>query len=115
MGENWTATHLWESVALSVLGPVKWEQLWNGKLSWRSPEVIRVWELFGEILKYTNTDAPSLSWQQATDMVVKGEAAFNIMGDWASGYMTTTLKLKPGTGFGWAASPGHQGHIHDAL
>ncbi|HHY62463.1 MAG TPA: carbohydrate ABC transporter substrate-binding protein [Firmicutes bacterium] len=109
VGENWTATHLWESVALSVLGPVKWEQLWNGKLSWRSPEVIRVWELFGEILKYTNTDAPSLSWQQATDMVVKGEAAFNIMGDWASGYMTTTLKLKPGTGFGWAASPGTKG------
>jgi len=109
VGENWTATHLWESVALAVLGPDKYEQLWTGKLSWKSPEAIKVWEIFGEILKYTNTDAPSLSWQQATDMVVKGQAAFNIMGDWASGYMTTTLKLKPGTGFGWAASPGTKG------
>ena len=109
MGENWTATHLWESVALAVLGPDKWEQLWDGKLSWNSPEVIKAWEMFGKVLEYTNTDAPSLSWQQATDMVVKGQAALNIMGDWAAGYMTTTLKLKPGSGFGWAASPGTNG------
>lgn len=109
VGENWTATHLWESVALAVLGPDKYGELWDGKLSWKSPDVIEVWEVFGEILEYTNADAPSLSWQQATDMVVKGQAAFNIMGDWASGYMTTTLKLEPGTGYGWAASPGTEG------
>ena len=109
VGENWTATHLWECVALSALGPEKYGQLWDGELSWRSPEVIAVWELFGRILEYTNPDAPSLSWQQATDMVVSGQAAFNIMGDWASGYMSTTLKLAPGTGYGWAAAPGTEG------
>lgn len=109
LGENWTATHLWESVALAYLGPQKWEALWNGKLSWKSPEVIGVWKTFGKILEYTNQDAPSLSWQQATDMVVKGQAAFNIMGDWAAGYMVTTLRLQPGKGFGWAPSPGTQG------
>jgi len=109
VGENWTATHLWESVALAVLGPEKYGELWDGKLSWKSPDVVGVWEVFGKILEYTNADAPSLSWQQATDMVVKGQAAFNIMGDWASGYMTTTLKLEPGTGYGWVASPGTEG------
>lgn len=109
LGENWTATHLWESVALAYLGPQKWEALWNGKLSWKSPEVIGVWKTFGKILEYTNQDAPSLSWQQATDMVIKGQAAFNIMGDWAAGYMVTTLHLQPGKGFGWAPSPGTQG------
>jgi len=109
LGENWTANHLWESVALAVLGPDKWDALWSGKLSFRSPEAVEVWKTFGEILKYTNADAPSLSWQQATDMVVRGQAAFNIMGDWAAGYMATTLKLKPGTDFGWMASPGTNG------
>ncbi len=109
LGENWTAIHLWECVALSVLGPEKYGQLWDGALSWKSPEVIEVWELFGKILEYTNPDAPSLSWQQATDMVVNGQAAFNIMGDWASGYMTTTLKLEPVTGYGWAPAPGTEG------
>ena len=42
-------------------------------------------------------------------MVVRGQAAFNIMGDWAAGYMATTLKLKPGIDFGWTASPGTGG------
>lgn len=109
LGENWTAQHLWESVALAVLGTEKWQALWTGELAFDSPEAVAVWDLFGQILEYTNADAASLSWQQATDMVVSGEAAFNVMGDWAAGYMETTLKLAPGTDFGWAASPGTDG------
>lgn len=31
------------------------------------------------------------------------------MGDWAAGYLVTTLKLTPGTDFGWAPSPSTQG------
>jgi len=109
LGTNWTANHLWESVALEVLGPDKWDALWKGNLSWTGPEMKQVWTTFGKILKYTNDDAASLSWQQATDMVVQGQAAFNVMGDWAAGYMTTTLNLKPNTDFGWEASPGTSG------
>ncbi|MGE5507347.1 MAG: ABC transporter substrate-binding protein [Chitinophagales bacterium] len=109
LGENWTVNHLWESVALSKLGPDKWQALWQGDLAWTSPEVIDAWKLFGRILDFTNKGGSSLSWQQATDMVVKGQAAFNIMGDWAAGYMTTTLKLEPGKGYGWAPSPGTKG------
>ncbi|MFV0420908.1 ABC transporter substrate-binding protein [Oleidesulfovibrio sp.] len=109
LATNWTVNHLWESVALASMGPDKWDALWRGELAWTSPEVIQAWELFGKVLQYTNADASSLSWQQATDMVVDGRAAFNVMGDWAAGYMNTTLKLAPGTGFGWAASPGTDG------
>lgn len=109
LATTWTAEHLWESVALSVLGPDKWDALWKGKLSFTSPEMLKVWKLFGKILQYTNSDASSLSWQQATDLVVNGKAAFNVMGDWAAGYMSTTLKLQPGKDFGWEASPGTQG------
>ena len=109
LAQNWTANHLWESVALASLGPDNWDALWSGKLAFDSPEGVAVWELFGKILAYTNSDATSLSWQQATDMVVNGQAAFNIMGDWAAGYMATTLKLKPGKGFGWEPSPGTSG------
>jgi glucose/mannose transport system substrate-binding protein len=111
MATNWTANHLWESVALAVMGPDKYEGLWNGKESWTSAKAVKVWTTFGNILKYTNDDASSLSWQQATDMVVNGKAAFNVMGDWAAGYMATTLKLAPGKDFGWAASPGTDGQF----
>ena len=111
LAENWTVNHLWESVALASLGADNWDAVWAGKLAFDSPEGIKAWELFGKVLQYTNQDASSLSWQQATDMVVDGRAAFNVMGDWAAGYMTTTKKLAPGTGFGWAASPGTGGQF----
>ena len=109
MGENWTQQHLWESVALGVLGPNDYEALWSGKLSFSDPKAVKVWETFGKVLEYANKDAAGISWQQATDRIVEGTAAFNIMGDWAAGYMATTKKLAPGTGFGWTASPGTNG------
>lgn len=111
LAQNWTANHLWESVALAAMGPENWDALWAGTLAFDSPEAVKAWELFGKVLTYTNADASSLSWQQATDMVVDGRAAFNVMGDWAAGYMSTTKKLAPGTGFGWAASPGTGGQF----
>ncbi|HUX37525.1 MAG TPA: ABC transporter substrate-binding protein [Rectinemataceae bacterium] len=109
VGESWTYQHLWESVALGVLGPDNWTALWSGKLKFNDPKLVKVWETFGKVLAYANPDASGLSWQQATDRLVKGDAAFNIMGDWAAGYMATTLKLKPNEDFGWAASPGTGG------
>jgi glucose/mannose transport system substrate-binding protein len=111
LATNWTASHLWESVALAVLGPDQWSALWKGNLDWTSEAMISVWQVFNGILEYTNDDAPSLSWQQAIDMVVNGQAAFNIMGDWAAAYMRTTLKLRPGRDFGWLASPGTGGQF----
>lgn len=111
LAQNWTANHLWESVALASLGADNWDKLWAGELAFDSPEGVKAWELFGKVLEYTNEDASSLSWQQATDMVVDGRAAFNVMGDWAAGYMATTKKLAPGSGFGWGASFGTTGQF----
>jgi len=109
LATNWTVNHLWESVALSVLGADKYDALWNGEIDWTSPEAVEVWATLDQILDYVNTDFASLSWQQATDMVVEGDAAFNIMGDWAAGYMSTTLGLTPNVDYAWSASPGTEG------
>lgn len=109
LGENWTQQHLWESVALGVLGAADYTNLWNGKLRFNDPKVVAVWNTFGRVLDCANKDASGLSWQQAVDRVLEGQAAFNIMGDWAAGYMTTTKQLKPGEGFGWAPAPGTAG------
>ena len=111
IGENWTVNHLWESVALSELGVDGWNALWAGEKHWTDDDVVAMWEKFGQILDCSNIneDAATLSWQQAVDKVVNGEAAFNVMGDWAAGYMVTTLGLEPGEGFGWQPSPGTDG------
>lgn len=111
VGEAWTVNHLWESVALAELGADGWNALWSGELSPNGEEMVGVFNTFNDVLACTNIndDAAGLSWQQATDQVIAGTAAFNVMGDWAAGYLTTTVGLEPGTDFGWAASPGTDG------
>lgn len=111
IGEAWTAIHLWDQVALSVLGADGYEALWTGNLSPASPQMIAVWDAFGRMLDCTNIqqNAAGLSWQQATDVLVAGGAAFNVMGDWVAGYLSTTLGLTAGEDYGWADFPGTQG------
>jgi glucose/mannose transport system substrate-binding protein len=109
IGENWTQSHLWESVALGVLGVDGYNGLWNGKTNWTGPEAIKVWDTYGKVLACGNTDMNAISWQDASKQVIEGKAAFNVMGDWAAGYFLVDNKLEPGKGFGWAASPGTEG------
>jgi glucose/mannose transport system substrate-binding protein len=109
LGRNWTHNHLWEAVALAELGVDGWNALWTGEKAFTDADVVATWDKFGMILDCTNEDATSLSWQQATDMVISGDAAFNEMGDWAMTYFTVINELEPGVDYAWAASPGTDG------
>jgi glucose/mannose transport system substrate-binding protein len=109
VGTTWTQIHLWENVALAGLGVDGYNGLWNGTTAWDSPEVVQVFETYGQILDCTNEDRDAIDWQPAAQMVAEGDAAFNIMGDWAAGLFLVDLALEPGTGFAWAASPGTEG------
>jgi glucose/mannose transport system substrate-binding protein len=109
MGEQWTTLHLFETVLLGELGHEAYAALWDGTGDWGSAEVTAALETFGQVLEYTNDDASTLPWEQAAQLVLDGEAAFNIMGDWAEGYFVSQ-NLDPADGsFGWAAAPGSDG------
>jgi glucose/mannose transport system substrate-binding protein len=56
-----------------------------------------------------NKDHAARNWQDAAQLMAKGEAAMNIMGDWAKGYFTTDLKLKANEDFGWVPTPNTEG------
>ncbi|WP_216318137.1 ABC transporter substrate-binding protein [Deinococcus aestuarii] len=109
VGENWTQQHLWESVMIGTLGAQGWQNLWAGKTKFTDPKVVQGFTTFGRVMDCANKDASGLSWQQASDRIADGTSAFNIMGDWAAGYFTTTKKLQPNTGFGFTPSPGTGG------
>lgn len=108
MGEQWTAMHLMETVLLGTLGPEKYNGLWNGKTDWGGADVTKALENYAKILGYTNSDSSTLTWQDAAQLVVNGDAAFTVMGDWAEGYFKE-LKKTPKTDFGWMPVPGSQG------
>jgi glucose/mannose transport system substrate-binding protein len=114
LGEQWTALHLFESVLLGSLGPEKYNALWTTGADWGSADVTAALETYKKVLDYTNEDATSLTWQDASKLVADGQAAMNIMGDWADGYFSGTVEggnlgLVPGEGYGWAPTPGTKG------
>jgi len=114
MGEQWTAMHLMEVVLLGALGPDAYSALWSGTGDWGSSEVTAALESYSQVLGHVNSDASGLTWQDASQLVANGDAAFNIMGDWADGYFSGTtaggnLGLVPGEGYGWAPPPGTDG------
>ena len=108
MGEQWTAMHLFETILLASLGPEKYSGLWTGKTDWNAPETRQALVNFEKVLRYTNNDASTLSWQDASQLVVNGDAAFNIMGDWAEAYYKE-LGKKSKVDYGWAPVPGTAG------
>jgi glucose/mannose transport system substrate-binding protein len=114
MGTQWTSMHLLEVVLLGELGADGYHGLWTGDTAWDSPEVTAALETYATALTHTNSDAANMDWQPAAQLVATGDAAFNIMGDWADGYFSgdpagDNLGLEPGVGYGWAPPPGTDG------
>jgi glucose/mannose transport system substrate-binding protein len=116
LGAPWTAIHLFENIMIGSIGADKWNGLWTTPptTDWAGADVTNGIAAFAKALSYTNPDASTLSdWQTPSKMMTDGDAAFNIMGDWAYGYFANQppngLALKPHTDFDWAPPPGTQG------
>ncbi|HTX78746.1 MAG TPA: ABC transporter substrate-binding protein [Longilinea sp.] len=114
--EGFTAEHLFENVVIGTIGAEKWNGLWTTPptTDWNGADVKQAIANYATVLSYTNSDASTLSdWQPASKMVADGDAAFNIMGDWAYGYFANAapngLALTPHTDFDWTSVPGTQG------
>jgi glucose/mannose transport system substrate-binding protein len=109
VGQDWTTVELFDDVLLAQIGPDDYNALYQGKINWTDDKVKAAWDTYGKVMDCTNADNQSLSWQQATDAVIDGSAAFNLMGDWSAGYMSGAKKLTPGKDFGWSPAPGTKG------
>ncbi|WP_165998056.1 ABC transporter substrate-binding protein [Bacillus sp. Cs-700] len=107
--EPWTATHLFETALLGTLGADDYKKLFTGELAFNDPKVTEAAENYKKMLSYVNEDHSSRNWQDASQLVADGEAAMNVMGDWAKGYFVNDLNLKVKEDFGWVATPGTEG------
>ena len=105
---KWTATHVLEQIIASE--GIGFYQDWvNGKVtSATDAKLLDALTKFSKYLGYVNTDHAALTWDQATAKVITGEAAFNIMGDWANGEFYVLNKVY-GTDYGTFPVPGTAG------
>ncbi|UTV30584.1 ABC transporter substrate-binding protein [Photobacterium atrarenae] len=109
-GEPWQDITLFEVVALAVLGADGFHkalvELDMAALS--SPKMVEVFTHFRKMRDYIDPQYRGRSWFDATAMVIEGEAAMQLMGDWAKGEFAAAGKV-PGRDYLCVAAPGTQG------
>jgi len=65
---------------------------------------------FKRMKQYVDAGSPGRNWNDATSMLIKGEAGVQIMGDWAKGEFSIA-GLKPGKDFGCIAGFGESPYL----
>jgi glucose/mannose transport system substrate-binding protein len=109
IGPAWTQEHLLENVLLGELGAEAYSGLWDGTTDWESAEVIDALTVYTQVLDHTNIDSAAADWQPALDPLIEGDAAYNVMGDWADTYFRVAKELGWETEYAATASPGTEG------
>jgi glucose/mannose transport system substrate-binding protein len=106
-GQPWQDLTTFEIVALGVGGSDFYRQSFVAfdPAAWGGPTMARVIDTFRRLKPYTDKQAPGRDWNKATEMVIKGQAGMQFMGDWAKGEFLAAGK-KPETDFVCTAAPG---------
>lgn len=109
-GQAWQDATVFESVALGVGGPEYYRKAFVelDSKALNSKTTREVFRVFGELRQFIDSNAPGRDWNVATSMVINGEAAMQLMGDWAKGEFTAAGKT-PGVDYACVAAPGTSG------
>ncbi len=106
-GQAWQDATVFEAVALGILGADGYRkafvELDTDTLT--SAEMVAVFDQMRLMRGYVDGNFSGRDWNLATAMVMNGEAAFQIMGDWAKGEFIAAGKA-PGEDFLCASTPG---------
>ena len=106
-GQAWQDATVFEAVVLGVGGPEFFQKalvdLDKDALS--SDTMVAAFDQMRTLRGYVDANFSGRDWNLATAMVMNGEAAFQIMGDWAKGEFLAAGKV-PGEDFLCASTPG---------
>lgn len=106
-GQPWQDATLFENVVLGVGGADFYRkalvELDHEALT--SETMVKSFDQLRKLRGYVDPNFSGRDWNLATAMVMKGDAAFQIMGDWAKGEFLAAGK-KPGVDFLCAPTPG---------
>ncbi|KGF01420.1 ABC transporter substrate-binding protein [Actinomyces sp. S4-C9] len=83
VGMAWTQLELLESVLMADLGADGYNGLFDGSTDWASAEVTKSLEHYSKIIDLADKSYLNEDWEPAMNPVIAGEAAYNVMGDWA--------------------------------
>ncbi|MBT6122741.1 MAG: carbohydrate ABC transporter substrate-binding protein [Candidatus Puniceispirillum sp.] len=106
-GQAWQDATLFEAVALGIGGPDFFQKAFVDldPETLKSDTMVKVFDQMRTMRGFVDSNFSGRDWNLATAMVMNGEAAFQIMGDWAKGEFLAAGK-KPGVDFLCASTPG---------
>lgn len=106
-GQAWQDATVFEAVALGILGADGFRKAFVDldMDTLKSDEMKAVFDQMRTMRGYVDDNFSGRDWNLATAMVMNGEAAFQIMGDWAKGEFMAAGKA-PGEDFLCASVPG---------
>jgi glucose/mannose transport system substrate-binding protein len=105
-GGGWQISLLANQLILSQLGAEAVEKIWKNKdldLA-GGPEVLKAFTTLKSLGTYADDGSPNRSWADTTSLVIKGEAALQVMGDWAQGEFQVAGQ-KPGVDYACLLGP----------
>ena len=105
-GQAWQDATLFEAIALAK-GPQFYSAAFVGldEQTLRSADMVDVFSTFKKMHDYVDAGFSGRDWNVATSMVINGDAAMQIMGDWAKGEFTAAGK-KAGVDYVCYPAPG---------
>ncbi len=106
-GQAWQDATVFEAVALGILGAEGFHKAFVelDKDTLTSDAMVATFDQMRKMRGYVEPNFWGRDWNLATAMVMNGEAAFQIMGDWAKGEFMAAGKA-PGEDFLCASTPG---------
>jgi glucose/mannose transport system substrate-binding protein len=112
-GQSWQEALVFDAVLLGQGGPELFFKIYRDRDedALKSPEFLKVAETFGRLRDYVDAGAPGRSWNDATLMVIAGQAGLQIMGDWAKGDFINAGMAPGGDKAGCALVPGAAGYV----
>lgn len=105
---GWIQRMLFNGLAIASMGAAAFKSYFSGKTDMDEEALRKAIALLDDVLtNYVNDSATDVAfrWTDAADLVLNGEAAMFVHGDWAKGYFTQ-LGWEPGEKFGIFAMPG---------
>ncbi|UWQ19099.1 ABC transporter substrate-binding protein [Jannaschia sp. M317] len=106
-GQAWQDATVFEAVALGILGADGFRKAFVDldMDAVKSDGMVAVFDQMRKMRGYVDGNFSGRDWNLATAMVMNGEAAFQIMGDWAKGEFMAAGKV-PGEDFLCLSTPG---------
>lgn len=105
-GGGWQVSLLANQLILAQLGAEAVEKIWKDKNLELAggPEVLKAFQTLKSLGEYADDGSPNRSWSDTTALVIKGNAALQVMGDWAQGEFQVAGQ-KPGVDYACLLGP----------